>query len=143
MDKPITGFIEVTPEGWLYIRLDTLLPHCRYGSVAAIYDAITALLSGIREQLPSFEKAFLIIDEHSDESNRRVFDQDNKAWKAIPNALKGWVFADDDQDTLSICLLSKKSPEGVCHVWVLPDDDIFYYIGLRCKDRLTYPQQIN
>ena len=39
---PITGSIEVTPEGWLHIRLDTLLLHCRYGSVSEITDTVHA-----------------------------------------------------------------------------------------------------
>ena len=35
-----------------------------------------------------------------------MFDQDNKGWKAIPNALKGLVVEDDDQQSLELALLS-------------------------------------
>ncbi|GHU89778.1 hypothetical protein FACS1894202_08550 [Clostridia bacterium] len=37
----------VTPEGWLHIRLDTLLPSIRYKSTAYISDAIIALLGDL------------------------------------------------------------------------------------------------
>ena len=52
MDKTVTGGIEVTREGWLHIKLDTLLPHCKYGSVAWIEDAIRGLLNGYFGRLP-------------------------------------------------------------------------------------------
>jgi hypothetical protein len=41
-----------------------------------------------------------VVDEHSSINCRRVFDQDNKGWKAIPNALKGRVIPNDDQYSL-------------------------------------------
>jgi len=131
MDRPITGSIEVTARGWLHIRLDTLLPHCRFGSAARISDAIRALMDDFREKLPYFERAVLVIDEHSGYDVRRVYDSDNKAWKAIPNALKGRVFEDDDQFTLSICLLGKHSNDIGCHIFVLPPEDAFVFFGER------------
>ena len=60
-------------------------------------------IASLRELL---RKAILIIDEHCDLKNRQVFDQDNKGWKAIPNALKGLVVEDDDQQSLELALLS-------------------------------------
>ena len=51
-------------------------------------------IASLRELL---RKAILIIDEHCDLKNHQVFDQDNKGWKAIPNALKGLLVEDDDQ----------------------------------------------
>ena len=61
-----------------------------------------------------------MIDEHCDIAARQVYDQDNKAWKAISNALKGRVVADDDQYSLGVCLLSRRSSEAECHIYVLP-----------------------
>lgn len=125
MDTGITGGIEVTTNGWLHIWLDTLLPHCRFGFASDISDAIQRLLISYDGVLPFFDYAFLIIDEHNELENRRVFDQDNKGWKAIPNALKGKIIADDNQDILSLCLLSKHSKETRCHIYVMPPEDAF------------------
>ncbi len=73
----------------------------------------------------------LVIDEHCDVDFRRVFDQDNKAWKAIPNALKGYVFDDDDQFTLSVSLISKRSKEDCCHIYVMPMGEAFLFFRER------------
>ena len=71
-------------------------------------------IASLRELL---RKAILIIDEHCDLKNRQVFDQDNKGWKAIPNALK------DDQQSLELALLSTPDSEASCHIYVLDADD--------------------
>ena len=62
---------------------------------------------------------------------RQVYDQDNKAWKAISNALKGRVVADDDQYSLGVCLLSRRSSEAECHIYVLPVQDAGDFFFLR------------
>jgi hypothetical protein len=65
----------------------------------------------------------LIVDEHCDIKSRTVFDQDNKAWKAIPNALKGRLIPDDDQLTLDVALVSEKCDTPSCHIYLLPRED--------------------
>ena len=75
----------------LHITLNTLLPHCRFKTPSYLSDTITRLIEDHRAsggRIPFFRKAILIIDEHCNLKNRQVFDQDNKGWKAIPNALK-------------------------------------------------------
>lgn len=99
----IAGTIETNEFGWLHITLNTLLPHCRFKTPAYLSDTITRLVEGHQargKQIPFFRRALLVIDEHCDVKNRQVFDQDNKGWKAIPNALKGLVVEDDDQQSL-------------------------------------------
>ena len=69
-----------------------------------------------------FKQMLLVIDEHSDVDGRHVFDQDNKGWKAVSNALKGLVIDDDDQYHLSVHMMSSRSAENVCHIsLVLPE----------------------
>lgn len=115
------GSIHVLEYGWLHIQLNFLLPHCQFAAPAYLHDTLTRLLQGYsgRHRLPFFQKALLVIDEWSNLSSRQVYDQDNKGWKAIPNALKGAVIQDDDQYDLDIALLSHFSPEAVCHIYVL------------------------
>ena len=71
-----------------------------------------------------FKQMLLVIDEHSDVDGRHVFDQDNKGWKAVSNALKGLVIDDDDQYHLSVHMMSSRSAENVCHIsLVLPESE--------------------
>ena len=79
-----------------------------------------------------------MIDEHCDIAARQVYDQDNKAWKAISNALKGRVVADDDQYSLGVCLLSRRSSEAECHIYVLPVQDAGDFFFLR-SDQYPFP----
>ena len=76
-------------------------PHCRYQTPLWLTDTIRRLLDGFEaggNTVPYFrERAMLVIDEHSEIAGRRVFDQDNKGWKAVCNALKGRAIPDDDQ----------------------------------------------
>ena len=115
------GSICVMECGWLHIQLNFLLPHCQFAAPSYLHDTLTRLLQGYsgRHRLPFFKKALLVIDEWSDLASRQVYDQDNKGWKAIPNALKGAVIQDDDQYDLDIALLSRFSPQAVCHIYVL------------------------
>lgn len=130
----ITGIIEVTRYNWLHIQLNTLLPHCRYAVPAYLSDTLAQLLKGFASgggKLPKYEKAFLVIEEHCNIKSRRVFDEDNKGWKAIPNALKGAVIKDDDQFSLQIALLSKISDTACCHIYVMDKDDAEVFFSIR------------
>jgi hypothetical protein len=107
--------------------------------VARITGAVTELLDRYNGELPHYDKAFLMIDEHSDDDTRKVYDQDNKGWKSVGNALKGRIFDDDDQFTLSICLMAKRSRDACCHIYVLPQHEAYYFFtmhslgGLPCQ----------
>lgn len=130
----VTGQVEILCYDWLHIRLNTLLPHCRFQSPNWLTDTIRRLLDDYEAQgraLPRYERALLVIDEHSDISGRHVFDQDNKGWKAVSNAIKGRLVPDDDQYTLSVALLSKVSAENTCHITLLEQRDAADFFSLR------------
>ena len=128
----VAGQVEINEFGWLHIRLSTLLPHCRFASPLWLTDTISRLLDRQERRqgkLPLLKRALLVIEEQCDIDSRRVFDQDNKGWKAVSNALKGRVVPDDDQFSLGLCLLSRCSPEPACHIYVLPlenAEDFFF-----------------
>lgn len=128
----VAGQIETNEFGWLHIRLNTLLPHCRFASPLWLTDTISRLLDRQERRqgkLPLLKRALLVIEEQCDIDSRQVFDQDNKGWKAVSNALKGRVVSDDDQFSLGLCLLSRRSPEPACHIYVLPvenAEDFFF-----------------
>lgn len=122
----VSGCAEAFGYGWLHISLNTLLPHCRYQTPNWLTDTITRLLDEYEssgQKLPFFERAMLVIDEHTSITNRHIFDQDNKGWKAVSNALKSRVIPDDDQHTLSVVLLSKKSVVDTCHITLMDPMD--------------------
>ena len=122
----LAGFVEQFGYGWLHIGIYTLLPHCRYQTPAWLSETIRRLLDdyeSVGRKLPYFQQAMLVIDEHSCIDGRHVFDQDNKGWKAISNAIKGRVIPDDDQYTLSVSLLSQRSNENICHIVLLDAAD--------------------
>lgn len=119
----ITGTLEVTREGWVHIRLDTLLPNCRYRSAAPVGEAVYSILERHKENLPFYDTALLVIEERSCDTARCIYDHDNKAWKAIPNAMKGILFEDDDDRTLSYLLLTGASDMAECHIYVMPPED--------------------
>ncbi len=130
----IAGTIETNEFGWLHITLNTLLPYCRFKTPAYLSDTITRLVEGHQargKQIPFFRGALLVIDEHCDVKNRQVFDQDNNGWKAIPNALKGLVVEDDDQQSLEIALLSTLDSKASCHIYVLDADDAGEFFSIR------------
>ena len=66
----VVGEIEVTAEGWLHIKLNTLLPNCRYKTNSYIQDTLTRLLEECDKPLPMFDKAFLAIVEYCDYENK-------------------------------------------------------------------------
>lgn len=130
----IAGWAERNEFGWLHIQLNTLLPNCRFASPLWLTDTVTRLLNRLERRhgkLPLLETALLVIDEHCDITARQVYDQDNKGWKAVSNALKGRIVADDDQYSLGVCLLSTRSPEAVCHIYVLPAQDAGDFFFMR------------
>jgi len=125
-DAGITGRVEVDENGWLHIALNTLLPHCKYQTNPYLKDTIIRLLSNYQlngGELPFYSTAMLVIDEHCDIESRRVFDSDNKGWKAIPNALKGLVIADDDQFSLGVALISTWDRDISCNIHVMNMED--------------------
>jgi len=129
----VKGRVEVNEYGWLHIKLDALLPHCRYATPTYLSDTISRLLDdyeGRHGKLPRFESAALVIDEHCNIDSRTVYDQDNKGYKAIPNAIKGRLIKDDDQFSLHLHLTSTRSTETACHIWLLRQEDAgdFFYL---------------
>lgn len=133
----IAGHVEILCEDWLHICLNTLLPHCRFQSPNWLTDTIRRLLNHYEAQgkpLPRYKRALLVIDEHSSIGGRHVFDQDNKGWKAVSNALKGRVIEDDDQYTLNVALVSKMSKETACHITLLEQRDAADFFSLRSGD---------
>lgn len=116
------GFVEQFGYGWLHIQLNTLLPHCRYQTADWLSDTIRRLLDEYEaggSKLPYFKEAMLVIDEHCGIKGRHIFDQDNKGYKAVSNAIKGRLIPDDDQHTLALALLSTRSELDVCHITLL------------------------
>ena len=112
-----SGHIEIAGAGWVHMQLDTLLPHCRYMPATWLTDTVRQLLSAYMQHTNfrlHFKQMLLVNDEHSDVDGRHVFDQDNKGWKAVSNALKGLV----------IDVMSSRSAENVCHIsLVLPESE--------------------
>lgn len=129
----LLGKVELLRYNWLHIELNTLLPHCRFAVPAYLTDTLHKLLQGFVAnggRLPKYEKAFMVIEEHCNIKRRNVFDEDNKGWKAIPNALKGIVIEDDDQFSLELALLSRISDTPSCHIYIMnqTDADVFFSI---------------
>ena len=122
-----SGHIEIAGAGWVHMQIDTLLPHCRYMPATWLTDTVRQLLTAYMQHTNfrlHFKQMLLVIDEHSDVDGRHVFDQDNKGWKAVSNALKGLVIDDDDQYHLSVHMMSSRSAENVCHIsLVLPESE--------------------
>lgn len=133
----VSGQVQILCDDWLHIRLNTLLPHCRFQTPNWLTDTIRRLLDSYEAQgktLPRYERALLVIDEHSAVTGRHVFDQDNKGWKAVSNAVKGRLVPDDDQYTLNVALLSQMSGENVCHITLLEQRDTADFFSLRAGD---------
>ncbi len=139
----LTGEAEVNEYGWLHITLNTLLPHCRFQTPVWLRDTITRLLDEYerrdRRKLPRFERAALVIDEHCNIESRTIYDQDNKGWKAIPNALKGRVLRDDDQFSLSVSLITTKSDTPACHIYLFPQEDTGDFFFMKYENYPMFP----
>ena len=131
------GKVEVNEFGWLHIQLNTLLPHCRYQTSDWLSDTIRRLLDEYESggsELPFFKEAMLVIDEHCGGKGRHIFDQDNKGYKAVSNAIKGRLIPDDDQHTLALALLSTRSELDVCHITLLDMVDVADFFAYRSGD---------
>ena len=121
-----TGNVEILEDRWVCITLNTLLPHCRFYSPAWLSDTIRRMLDEYEhdhDRLPFFPKAVLVIEEACSIGGRHIFDQDNKGWKAVSNAVKGRLIPDDDQFSLSIALRSVFSDENRCCIYVGLEED--------------------
>lgn len=135
------GEICVTPEGWVHIKLNALLPHCRVtGGTQYVTDSILRLLNsaafdGIK--LPFFNKAYLGIIEFCPRDCSDVFDHDNKGFKAVQNVLKGRLFPDDDRFEMSLGLFTEQRNESACHIFVLPDDEAGIFTDMRLSHELV------
>lgn len=88
--KEISGEVTLMDTGWLDIRLNALLPHCKtIGGTEYITDTIIRLLDKFRSaggEVPSFEKAFVAIVEHSPMDASGAYDHDNKGFIEPRNA---------------------------------------------------------
>jgi len=130
----ISGAVRVIEYNWLHIKLNTLLPHCRFQTPLYLSDTITRLLDNYAangRKIPYYENALLVIDEHCDIQSRTVFDPDNKGWKAVSNALKGRVFPDDDQFSLGVSLVSARSEKPACNIFVIGVFDAGEFFNMR------------
>lgn len=136
----VNGLVEQFGYGWLHIQLNSLLPHCRYQTPEWLIDTIRRLLDDYEaggNHLPMFNKALLVIDEHCGIAGRHIFDQDNKGYKAVSNAIKGRLIPDDDQYTLAIALLSTKSELNVCHITLLDQADAADFFSMHSGDYIV------
>ena len=87
------------------------------------------------KKLPFYSRAMLVIDEHTGIEGRHIYDQDNKGWKAISNAIKGRLIPDDDQHTLAVALLSTECFEHeCCHITLLPLEDAHDFFAAHSSD---------
>ena len=133
-----SGHIEISGAGWVHMQIDTLLPHCRYMPATWLTDTVRQLLTAYMQHTNfrlHFKQMLLVIDEHSDVDGRHVFDQDNKGWKAVSNAIKGRLIPDDDQHTLAVTLLSTRTEgEERCHITLLPIEDAHDFFSAHSSD---------
>ena len=134
----ISGKAHVDEYGWVHIELYTLLPHCRFQSPEYLTDTVVRLLDEYEHRgkpLPRFEEAVMVIDEHCDIDSRAIYDQDNKGYKAISNAVKGRLVRDDDQFTLGVVLISTRDRTPSCRIHLIPPNDLsdFFYLKYNNK----------
>ncbi len=133
----IAGSVEMLGYSWVHITLNTLLPHCRFQPPEWLSDTIRRLLDEYEAQdckLPFFNRALLVIDEHTGSKGRHIFDQDNKGYKAVSNAIKGRLIPDDDQHTLGLALLSAESELDACHITLLDLSDAADFFAFHSGD---------
>ena len=136
----VYGEVEITDSGWLHIRLNTLLPGSRLiKNSRYVSDSVTRLLNNFVAYggtLPFLEKAFLAIIERCDFDSRRSYDQDNKAFTPVVNALKGRLYADDDQFELSLGLFTELDSENACHIFVMAESEAGDFFDWRQNNKL-------
>ena len=135
--REVTGSVDRIGSAWLHITLRTLLPHCRFQTPGWLVDTLRRLLDDYEAAgsvIPCYrEGAVLFLDEHSSMAKRQIYDQDNKGWKAVSNAIKGRLIPDDDQFSLGLVLLSVFSGENRCRITLLPAEDAAEYLTIRKK----------
>ena len=133
--REVTGAVDRIGSSWLHITLRTLLPHCRFQTPGWLVDTLRRLLDEYEAAggiIPCYrEGAVLFLDEHSSLAKRQIYDQDNKGWKTVSNALKGRVFPDDSQYALSLVLLSRQSSENVTHITVTDAGEAGDFLSMR------------
>ena len=81
--------------------------------------------------LPWYRHAFVAITEHTDRKGGNAYDPDNREWKAVTNALKGVLFEDDDQFTVSLILDAVPDGKGYTEITVLPYHEAAAYLSGR------------
>jgi hypothetical protein len=127
-----SGFIEQMGNDWLRIRLNMPLPNTHNNrGIKTVSNTINNLLNGYTQcqgSLPQYTNTFVAIIEHRKRGGGGVlstFDHDNKGFKAVPNALKGRVFGDDNQFEMSLGLFTRESADDIfTEIYVLPMSDL-------------------
>lgn len=136
--KSLFGEITLMDTGWVHIKLNTLLPHYKVlGGTQYVTDCITRLLDKLAQeggQLPVFSRAYVAIVDHCEVSRCDVFDDDNKGFRAVLNALKGRLFPDDNQFELSLGLFTELDTEACCHIYILPEQDVTDFHSFRLAE---------
>ena len=131
--KEIFGEVTQLDNGWLDIRLNALLPHCKMiGGTQYVFDTITKLLNKYCENggvISCYDKAYMAIVEHCPVDCSGTFDNDNKGFRGAVNALKGRLFRDDNQFELALGLFTVIDEDTCCHIYVTPFDEAgdFHY----------------
>ena len=135
LSESASGTIEIIGNNWLHLSMQMLLPSDKnLSEMKKLSNTVTNLLdcqAGYLGYLPQYERAFVAIVEHKNTENVSssgtvtVYDHDNKGYRAIPNAMKGRVFADDNQFTMSLGLFTKHAESDLhCDIYVIPIEDI-------------------
>ncbi len=124
--EELYGKVFTSSKDRIQIRLNALLPHCKFvGGTQYVSDSIIRLLNNFEAEggkLPCYNKAFVAIVEHCSLSTASAFDNDNKGFKGVINALKGRLFEDDNQFELSLGLFNVIDEETYCDIFVMPFD---------------------
>ena len=129
-----TGSVQVTQEGWTVIHLETLLQNARRRTTGYIENSILELLRFWRESggvMPWYNHCFVIITEHTRLVRGNAYDPDNREWKSVTNALKGVLFEDDDQFTISLILDTVPDGKDFTEITVLPYQDAAAFLSGR------------
>ena len=131
--KTIYGEVNILDNGWVDIRMNALLPHCKVvGGTQYVSDTVIRLLEEFQKpggELPHYEKVYVAIVEHAPEDCSGAFDHDNKGFKGVINALKGRLFQDDNQFELALGLFTLINEDPHCRIYVTPYEEAgdFHY----------------
>ena len=126
------GSITLGADNLLHIRLNMSLPNTKSSvGIKEITKTIHHLLDSHKDyygELPFYENVFVAIIEHRNPQSGGSFDHDNKGFRAIPNALKGRVFGDDNQFEMSLGLFTRENyGENYTDIYVVPMSDLAYF----------------